>query len=168
MATQDRSSIQLKMLVMAVGLAIAAAAIPAWASLGGDAASIQADQIHLQGRRTMKTEQFYTVHEIQGSAGTVVREYVSTGGKVFGVAWQGPWVPDMRQLLGGYFDQFAHANQARAQADQAQHGARMRRGPVLIDVPGLVVQIGGHPRAFAGRAYVPEMLPSGVGAENIQ
>jgi hypothetical protein len=98
----------------------------------------------------------------------VVREYVSTGGKVFGVAWQGPWVPDMRQLLGSYFDQFARANQAQAQANQAQKGARIRRGPVLIDEPGLVVQIGGHPRAFAGRAYVPDMLPSGVGAENIQ
>jgi hypothetical protein len=168
MGTPDRSSIQLKMLVMAAVLTIAAAAIPARASLGGDAASIQADQIHLQGRRTMTAAGSYTVHEIQGSGGTVVREYVSTGGKVFGVAWQGPWVPDMRQLLGNYFDQFARANQAQAQANQAQNGARMRRGPVLIDVPGLVVQIGGHPRAFAGRAYVPEMLPSGVGAENIQ
>jgi hypothetical protein len=168
MGTPDRSSIKLKMLVMAAVLTIAAAAVPARASLGGDAASIQADQIHLQGRRTMRTAGSYTVHEIQGPGGTVVREYISTGGMVFGVAWQGPWVPDMRQLLGSYFDQFARANQAQAQANQAQNGARMRRRPVLIDVPGLVVQIGGHPRAFAGRAYVPEMLPSGVGAENIQ
>jgi hypothetical protein len=155
------------MLVMAA-LMIAAAPTSARASLGGDAASIQADQIHLQGHRTMKAAGSYTVHEIQGSAGTVVREYISADGKVFGVAWQGPWVPDMRQLLGSYFDQFARANQAQAQANQAQNGARIRRGPVLIDVPGLVVQIGGHPRAFAGRAYVPEMLPSGVRAENIQ
>jgi hypothetical protein len=168
MATREGSSIQLKMLVMAAVLTITAAAIPAQASLGGDAGSIQADQIHLQGRRTMRAAGSYTVHEIQGSAGTVVREYVSTGGKVFGVAWQGPWMPDMRQLLGSYFDQFARANQAQAQTNQAQKGARIRRGPVLIDEPGLVVQIGGHPRAFAGRAYVPEMLPSGVGAENIQ
>jgi hypothetical protein len=160
MATRDRSAIRLKMLVMAA-LMIAAAPTSARASLGGDAASIQADQIHLQGHRTMKAAGSYTVHEIQGSAGTVVREYISADGKVFGVAWQGPWVPDMRQLLGSYFDQYARAN-------QAQKGARIRRGPVLIDEPGLVVQIGGHPRAFAGRAYVPEMLPSGVRAENIQ
>jgi hypothetical protein len=109
----------------------------------------------------MKAAASYTVHEIQGTAGTVVREYVSSEGKVFGIAWQGPWVPDMRQLLGSYFDQYAQAN-------QTQKGARMRRGPVLINEPGLVVQIGGHPRAFAGRAYVPEMLPSGVRAESIQ
>jgi hypothetical protein len=168
MATRDRGSIQLKMLVMAAALTIAAGPTPARASLGGDSASIQSDQIHLQGRRTMKAAESYTVHEIQGSAGTVVREYISSGGKVFGIAWQGPWVPDMRQLLGSYFDQYARANQAQAQANRAQKGARIRRGPVLIDEPGLVVQIGGHPRAFAGRAYVPEMFPSGVGAESIQ
>lgn len=152
---------QLKMLVIAAALTIASAPILAWASLGGDAASVEADQIHLQGRRTMKAAGAYTVHEIQGTSGTVVREYVSPEGKVFGVAWQGPWIPDMRQLLGSYFDQYAQAN-------QAQKGSRMRRGPVLINEPGLVVQIGGHPRAFAGRAYVPEMLPSGVRAESIQ
>jgi hypothetical protein len=160
MAKGCRSSIQLKMLVMAA-LIIPSAPVEAWASLGGDTASVQADQIHLQGRRSIKSAGSYTVHEIQGTAGTVVREYVSPEGKVFGVAWQGPWMPDMRQLLGTYFDQYAHAN-------QLEKGARIRRGPVLINEPGLVVQIGGHPRAFAGRAYVPEMLPSGVRAENIQ
>jgi hypothetical protein len=165
MVEQRGSSIHLKMLVMAAALIIAAAPIPASASLGGDTASVQADQIHLQGRRTMKVAESYTVHEIQGTSGTVVREYVSSDGKVFGIAWQGPWVPDMRQLLGSYFDQYARANQS---ANQAQTGARIRRGPVLVNEPGLVVQIGGHPRAFAGRAYVPGMLPSGVRAESIQ
>jgi len=159
-------SIGLKRLVIAARLVIAgvlliAAATPAWASLGGDTASIQADQLHMRGSRTMRAAESFTVHEIQAATGTVVREYISANGKVFGVAWQGPWIPDMRQLLGSYFDQYAQAN-------QAQRGARMRRGPILINQPGLVVQIGGHPRAFTGRAYVPEMLPSGVGAGNIQ
>jgi|SRR5258708_33229843 hypothetical protein len=164
MAKRHQSCIHLKMLVMA-GFIVASAPVGAWASLGGDAASVQADQIHLQGRRTMKAAGSYTVHEIQGTSGTVVREYVSSEGKVFGIAWQGPWVPDMRQLLGSYFDQYAHANQS---ANQTRSGARIRRGPVLINEPGLVVQIGGHPRAFVGRAYVPQMLPSGVRAETIQ
>lgn len=158
MARSYGDSIPLKVLVMA---ALVIVASPAWASLGGDTASIQADQVHMQGRRRTTAAESYAVHEIQGASGTVVREYVSANGKVFAVAWQGPWMPDMRQLLGSYFDQYARAN-------QAQSGARMRRGPVLINEPGLVVQIGGHVRAFAGRAYVPEMLPSGVRAENIQ
>ena len=154
-------SIRLKMLAMAAGLAIVTTAMPAWGSLGGDAASIQADQLHMQGSRTMKAAESYTMHEIQAANGTVVREYLSAKGKVFAIAWHGPWIPDMHQLLGIYFDQYAQAN-------QAQRGARMRRGPILINQPGLVVQIGGHPRAFTGRAYVPEMLPSGVGAGNIE
>jgi hypothetical protein len=142
-------------------LVILATAFPARASLGGDTATIQADQLHMQGTRTTKAAESYTVHEIQAATGTVVREYLSPEGKVFAVAWNGPWLPDLRQLLGGYFEQY------RAAA-QPQSGARRVRKPVMIDRPGLVVQVGGHIRAFSGRAYVPEMLPSGVRAEDIQ
>jgi len=140
-------------------------ALPASASLGGDAASIQADQVHMQGIRTSKAAatagQSYTVHEIQAVTGTVVREYLSPEGKVFAVAWQGPWMPDLRQLLGSYFEPYQTAVQSRS-------GVRTARKPIMIDQAGLVVQIGGHLRAFSGKAYVPDMLPSNVRAEDIQ
>lgn len=161
MVESSKVSIPLKRLAVAGALVLAMTALPASASLGGDAASIQADQLHMQGTRTMKTAESYTVHEIQGENGTKVREYISADGKVFALAWNGPWFPDMKQILGTYFDQYSRAS-------QAQRTTRIRRGPVMINEPGLIVQIGGHMRAFAGRAYVPEMLPSGVGAENIQ
>ena len=154
-------SIPLKRLAVGGVLALAMAALPASASLGGDAASIQADQIHMQGTRTMRAAESYTVHEIQGENGTTVREYISADGKVFAVGWNGPWFPDMKQILGTYFDQYSRAR-------QAQPTTRIRRGPVLVNEPGLVVQIGGHVRAFAGRAYDPGLLPAGVGAESIQ
>lgn len=141
--------------------AILATAFPAWASLGGDAASIQADQIKMQGTRRMTNAQSYTVHEIQAANGTVVREFAGSDGKVFAVAWHGPWMPDLHQVLGTYFDQYARAA-------QSQSGTRMGRRPLMIQQPGLVVQNGGHLRAFSGRAYVPEMLPSDVRAEDIQ
>ena len=159
MAGWQYRSIRLKRLVMAAGLLLAAS--PAWGSLGGDTASIQADQVHMQASRRTTVAEAYTVHEMQTPSGSVVREFVSPEGKVFGVAWQGPWPPDMRQVLGSYFDQYVQAAQSRG-------GARMGRRPLVINEPGLVVQVGGHMRAFSGRAYVPEMLPSGVGAENIQ
>jgi hypothetical protein len=159
MARRQDGSIQLKVLVM--GAALITAATPAWASLGGDLASIQADQVHMQGRRTMRAAESFTVHEIQAVNGTVVREFVSAEGKVFAIAWHGPWIPDMRQLLGSYFEQYA-------QAVQSQNSGRMGRRPVMIEQPGLVVQIGGHMRAFTGRAYVPERLPSGARVEDIQ
>jgi hypothetical protein len=136
-------------------------AFPAWASLGGDARSIEADQVRMQGTRRMMAAQSYTVHEIQTATGTVVREYVSSQGTVFAVAWHGPWLPDLRQLLGSYFEQYARAA-------QSQNMVRTGRGPLLIDAPGLVVQHGGYSRSSTGRAYVPEMLPAGVHAEEIQ
>jgi hypothetical protein len=136
-------------------------ATPARAALGGNAASIQADQVHLQGSRRLVAAGNYTVHEILAPTGTVVREYVSADGKVFAVAWNGPFLPDMRQLLGDYFDRYARAV-------QVQSNARMGRRPVMIDQPELVVRMGGHMRAWAGKAYVPNMVPPGVQVEDIQ
>jgi hypothetical protein len=156
--TKSRSLGVVALLILVLNLS---SALPAWASLGGDAVSIQADQIHMQGTRTANAAQSYTVHEIQAASGTVVREYLSPEGKVFAVAWHGPWMPDLRQLLGSYFEQY------RA-AVQSPSGARVARKPVTIDQPGLAVQIGGHIRAFSGRAYLPELLPTGVRAEDIQ
>jgi len=103
----------------------------------------------------------YTVHEIESTSGVVVREYVSSAGKVFAIAWQGPWPPDMRQLLGSYFDPYIQAARARS-------GPGMARRPLMIEQPGLVVQVGGHPRSFVGRAYIPDQLPSNVTAEEIR
>jgi hypothetical protein len=138
-------------------------ALPAFAALGGDATSVQADQAHMQGSLRTTQAQAYTVHEIQAPTGIVVREYVSPAtGKVFGVVWQGPWPPDMRQILGSsYFAQYQ-------QAAQTQATSHAGRRPLAIEQPGLVVHSGGHMRSFAGQAYIPEMLPQGVSAEAIR
>jgi hypothetical protein len=135
--------------------------LPAFAGLGEELSSVQADQAHVQGTlRTTQTSS-YTIHEIQSPTGTVVREYVSPSGKVFAVAWQGPWPPDMRQILASYFGQYQ-------QSAQAQANSRTGRRPLVIEQPGLVLQSGGHMRSFAGRAYIPEMLPQGISAEAIR
>ena len=136
-------------------------ACPAFATLGGDVASVQADQIHMQGNRKTTSTASYTVHEIQGATGTVVREYVSSDGAVFAVTWQGPWLPDMHQLLGSYFDQYS-------QALKAQTGGRMARHPLVIEEPGLTVEMGGHSRFFTGRAYLPDRLPANVRVEEVR
>jgi hypothetical protein len=141
---------------------VMAAALPAFAALGGDMGSVQADQVHMQGSMRTIAGAAYTVQEIQAASGAVVREYVSSGGKVFGVAWQGPWPPDMRQLLGSSFEQYVEA--AKAQSGSARVGRR----PLVIEQPGLVVRVGGHPRSFSGKAYIPGLLPANVRAEEIQ
>jgi hypothetical protein len=136
--------------------------LPAFAGLGEDVSSVQADQAHMQGSLRTTQTQAYTLHEIKTPSGVVVREFVSpTSGKVFGVAWQGPWPPDMRQILVSYFTQYQ-------QATQAQVNSHAGRKPLVIERPGLVVQSGGHMRSFSGRAYIPEMLPPGISAETIR
>jgi len=135
-------------------------ALPAFAGLGEDVSSVQADQAHMQGSLRTTQAQAYTLHEIQAPTGTVVREYVSSSGKVFAVAWQGPWPPDMRQILANYFTPY----QQRLKPGPTC----IRPKPLTISQPGLIVQSGGHMRSFAGRAYIPEMLPQGVSAEAIR
>jgi hypothetical protein len=131
------------------------------ASLGGDFASVQSDMAKMQATLRTTSASAYTVHQMQAPTGVTVNEYVSPAGQVFAVSWQGPSHPDLRQLLGAYFDQFT-------QAVQAQRAQRRGHGPLLIQQLGLVVQISGHPRAFQGKAYVPQMLPAGVRAEDIR
>jgi hypothetical protein len=135
--------------------------IPALAALGGDVSSVQEDQAQMKG--TLKTTEHnsYTVHEIKAGDGTVVREYASPAGEVFGVSWQGPFIPDMKQLLGSYFD-------AYSSAAQAQRTAHRGRAPLNIQQPGLVVESNGHMRSYSGRVYDPGKLPQGVNANDIR
>lgn len=165
MSSLQAHGVKSRLVATGAALAILFTTMPAWASLGGDTSTVQADQIHLQGTRRMIAAQSYTVHEIQAANSTVVREYVSGDGMVFAVAWRGPWLPDMRQLLGSYFEQYQAAMQAQSGTGSGTH---IVRRPVMVNQPGLVVQIGGHIRAFGGRAYIPELLPSGVRVEDIQ
>lgn len=127
------------------------------AELGGDVSTIQADQVRMKGALRITRSTAYDIHEVQTSSGTTVREYVSPAGKVFAVSWQGPWLPDLQQLLGPYFADYT-----------AAQNHRQSRGPLRIHQSNLVVQSSGHMRSFIGRAYIPDMMPAGVRAEDIQ
>ncbi|HEX8925658.1 MAG TPA: DUF2844 domain-containing protein [Terriglobales bacterium] len=130
----------------------------AFASLGDDVRTVQADQAHMKAALRTTQGVGFVMHELQSQSGVRVREYVSPAGQVFAVTWQGPFMPDLRQVLGSYFDQFSQAAQSR----------RARGGPLIIHEPGLVVESGGHMRAFFGRAYVPQMMPANVTAGSIR
>jgi len=53
--------------------------------------------------------ELYTMHELEATTGTKVREYLDGEGKVFAVAWQGPFRPNLRELLGSYYETFLKA-----------------------------------------------------------
>ena len=129
----------------------------AFAALGGDVSSVQADQAQMKAQRRVTQTNAYVVHEMQAETGTTVREFVSPQGKVFGVSWQGPSRPDLQQLLGSYYEEY---NQNAP--------TRRSHGPVTIQTPNMMIQFGGHQRALTGRAFVPGMVPNGVQIEEIK
>jgi Protein of unknown function (DUF2844) len=133
----------------------------AFATLGGSLDSVQADQARFKANIRITEVGAYTVHELTTPTDIVVREYVSPDGRVFGVTWRGPFIPDMQQLLGGYFQQYVLA----AKAERERHVGRV---PLNIRLPGLVVQTGGHMRAYFGRAYDPQRLPAGASPDDVR
>ena len=135
--------------------------LPAFAGLGEESTSVDADQAHMQGERRITQSAAFSVHEIKAPTGITVREYVSSSGQVFGVAWQGPWPPDMRQILANYFENYR-------QAAEAQVNSHVGRKPLVIRQPEFVMHSGGHIRSFNGHAYIPSLLPNGVTPESIQ
>lgn len=93
----------------------------------------------------------YTVLSQRTDSGTEVREYAGAGGVVFAVTWSGPFMPDLRSLLGPHFAAFE------------QHAASVgRASAVSLQGPDLVLQSGGRMGAFRGRAWLPRQLPAGV------
>ena len=143
-----------------VGIGWLGLSCPALAALGGDLTSVDADRAHLKATSLeVKPSEAYQVHPIQAPGGTIISEYVSSTGRVFAVSWHGPFIPEMQQILGSYFQQYSAALGAKR-----PYGRR----PLNIQEPGLVVQTGGHMGAYFGRAYLPEMLPSDLKADEIK
>jgi hypothetical protein len=145
-----------------VAFLIAACPFQASATLGSDVTTVNEDRAKMQGAlMSITRNDRFEVHQLQASNGTTVREYVSTTGTVFGVSWEGQWMPDLRQVLGPYFD-------AYQRTVPAVRNARRSHGPMTFRSGDLVVQIGGHPRAFVGRAYIERLMPQGMQAETIR
>ena len=148
---------------LCVLVAASAVMIPAraFAELGGDLKSVERDRVKMKAAITVTQTERYAIHEMTSDSGSKVREFATLDGKIFAVAWEGPFHPDYQQVLGPYFDQLQQATQQAAQR-------RARRAPVMIDTPGFVFQSLGHVRALAGRAYLPQTLPAGVSVEELK
>jgi hypothetical protein len=134
------------------------AATPSWAVLGESVDSVLSDQQRLRGELRSAVGEGFSVHEISSADGTLVREYVSPAGLVFGVSWHGPFVPDLALVLGPYFHEFQQASQTPVR----------RRGPLALRTESLVIQLGGHMRAFRGRVYLAHALPDALSEAVVQ
>lgn len=131
---------------------------PALATLGEDATTVENDRAQMKAQVRATSAAGYTVKEIQTPTQTLVREYLSASGRVFAVTWQGPLLPDFKQLLGRYFEQY------RSNASSPRVGRRH----LLINGSDLVVSSHGRMRAFSGAAYVPSLLPPDFSPEDLK
>ncbi|MFM0323765.1 DUF2844 domain-containing protein [Caballeronia glebae] len=171
---QSRHGHLVSALAFVAGALCVSVAAPAYAVLGGEPMSAPKGATATSAKAvaraavasgassaTTASAANYTVRSTTLASGTVINEYLSTEGVVFGIAWHGPRVPDLASLLGSYFPQYQ-------QGLKAQRAARGGRGPVSVQGSGLVVDSGGHMGSFAGSAYLPQSLPAGVSASDIQ
>ena len=145
---------------LAVICAYLSLAVPAHAALGGAYDSVEADRLHLSAKLNSTAAATHTVHALTMANGEVTREYARGDGVVFAVTWRGPARPDLRQLLGGYFDRF--------QSDNAMRGGRRARRPLAVNRTDMIVQSAGHPGAFRGVAYLPKLAPSGFSPKDLE
>jgi len=132
-------------------LVCAAFAAPdAHATLGGDVASVEANQQQLGGARNVKKLAAGQRHELTLPSGIVVHEYVSAGGAVYAITWHGPQMPDLRELLGPYFAQLSNRT------------SRLGHHQLSLTGSDLEIRSAGHRHTFGGRAWVPSLVPAGV------
>lgn len=101
----------------------------------------------------------YTLRETTLATGTQVREYISGSGIVFALAWNGPMLPDLKALLGQYFDTMVAESASKPRAGRSHLG---------VDLPEVVIHSGGHMRAFEGSAWIPAQFPAGFSADDVR
>jgi hypothetical protein len=144
--------------ILAVLFMLVMADIPAWAALGDNVSSVDSDAQALGGQHRLVAKEGYNLHQITMADGSVVNEFVSPAGVVFGVSWAGHFIPNLHQLLGSYMTDLQQGQRTRVIP---------RRG-VTIQGDDFVFTNFGRLRSFRGRAYVPSLVPSNTTAEVVQ
>lgn len=128
------------------------------AALGGAPAELGATQAGRTARVMAAGAGSYRMVETTLASGTVIHEYVTQGGVVFAVSWKGPFLPDLRTLLGKHFDTLTREAARRPKAGHSS---------VHVERPDVVIVSGGHMRAYAGQAWVAGEFPAGFAADDI-
>lgn len=150
----------MKNTIFLLALLLVSAGLPAWAALGQYEGSVTSDQQRLKSADVVRTLATYKVHQLTTTNGTTVREYVSPQGKVFGVAWQASFMPDMNQLLGDYINNLQSAQ--AAQTKTVHHRA------LMVNTSDFVYVNYGRLGFWRGYAYAPSLIPNNVSVEVVK
>ena len=130
----------------------------AQAALGENIASLARDHEALRATLLVTPMQGYDVHQLVSASGVTVREYATHTGHVFAVTWSGMQVPDLKVLLGTYFERYV----LLARSHRTGHHV------LSINTPDLVMTSIRIQRMATGQAYVPGLLPSGVSRRELR
>jgi Protein of unknown function (DUF2844) len=134
---------------------------PVWAALGQPEATVERDRAMMKGQRQRGSGTGFSIDTIT-VAGMEIKEYVSPAGVVFAVVWEGTGVPDLKLLLGEYYDEY------RERLSTARNRRPRVKEPFRMKSDRLVVERAGHSRSLWGRAYLPTHLPPGMRPEDIR
>jgi hypothetical protein len=134
---------------------------PVWAALGQPATSVERDRTMMKGQLHSRPASGYSIETIV-VAGMTIREYVSSDGLVFAVAWKGTGAPDLPLLLGDYFEEY------REGLTTERNRTPRARKPLVLKTAHLIVERGGHSRSMWGRAFLPAAMPPGMATQDIQ
>lgn len=140
--------------INSIGLIFLVGAMNAYAALGGKIESLPKESKGkvLQRLATTPAKRF-SIYEIRSPA-SVIREYVSPGGVVFALGWEGITHPDLSVHLGEFAKDFAKT--------QKEMGFRRGMRHSIFETDQVTVERWGHERNHRGRAYCLSLFPPGV------
>ncbi|MBA2963425.1 MULTISPECIES: DUF2844 domain-containing protein [Ramlibacter] len=92
----------------------------------------------------------YVETQLRLETGTRLRVFRAADGVIFAASWAGPFLPDLREVLGTHF--------AAVAARQEAPGPRNR---MVVRQDDVVLVSDGRLGAFQGQAWLPGQLPAG-------
>jgi hypothetical protein len=124
----------------------------------GDAPALLGHNLNQRSVTQAQGSTSVTYRETVLSTGTVVHEYLDSAGTVYAVTWKGPFQPDLKALLGSYFQVLTTAN---ASGRKGMSGLHIVQNDFVLTSSG---QMG----ALDGKAWLPPKLPTGVTVKNLK
>lgn len=130
------------------------------ASFGQASAALGDVRAPAAAQRSALNVDSFNTREVALETGTVVVEYIDSGGRVFAISWAGPVLPPLDQWLGEYFARFSEVVALGRQASNLGT-------PLGVSTDKLVAQSRGRMGHFNGHAYVPALVPAGLRMQDV-
>ncbi len=144
----------LNLLILICALSLLFSSQNSFATLGEQESSVQSEKSLVKAHHIKLQTQNFTTHELTID-GNTVKEFVSSNGIVFAVSWSGQNHPDLSQLFGSYYEEFALADTNLSKPHSKNH-------PPHVQTSKIAVHRWGHMNDIHGLAYIPKLLPAGV------